>query len=125
MRPEQYKERLDQLAMLRPAIENYFKENKLTAMVFPTTMTAALKIGVDTDTQVAGQNLPVRFVMGRNAAGASCAGLPGLTLPAGLTAAGLPVGLEFDARSGDDARLLQLGLALERALGPIAPPRDA
>jgi mandelamide amidase len=45
-----------------------------------------------------------------------------LVLPAGLTAAGLPVALEFDAPSGADRALLALGLSLEKALGPLAPP---
>jgi mandelamide amidase len=125
LRPEQYKVSLDQLAMIRPAIDNYLKDNRLNAIVFPTTLTAALKIGVDADTEVAGHIIPVRFAMARNIAGATCAGIPGLSLPAGLSASGLPVGLEFDVGHGEDVTLLQLGLALERALGPIAPPRNA
>jgi indoleacetamide hydrolase len=43
-------------------------------------------------------------------------------LPAGLTAAGLPVSLEFDAPAGSDRRLLALGLGFERALGAVPPP---
>jgi Asp-tRNA(Asn)/Glu-tRNA(Gln) amidotransferase A subunit family amidase len=53
---------------------------------------------------------------------ASCGGAPGLVLRAGLTAAGLPVALEFDMLPGDDLKLLSLGLALEPVLGPIEPP---
>jgi indoleacetamide hydrolase len=43
-------------------------------------------------------------------------------LPAGLTARGLPVALEFDGPVGSDRGLLTLGLGFEQALGPIAPP---
>ena len=44
-----------------------------------------------------------------------------ISLPSGLSA-GLPVGLELDAMPGDDAKLLSLGLAVEKVLGEIAPP---
>ena len=46
-----------------------------------------------------------------------------LVLPAGITLSGLPVGLEFDALSGNDRQLLSLGLALEKVLGPMPSPR--
>jgi Asp-tRNA(Asn)/Glu-tRNA(Gln) amidotransferase A subunit family amidase len=46
-----------------------------------------------------------------------------LVLPAGITSSGLPVGLEFDALSGNDRQLLSLGLSLEKVLGPIPNPR--
>jgi mandelamide amidase len=48
--------------------------------------------------------------------------VPGLVLPAGLTSAGLPVAIEFDAPASSDRALLALGLSLERALGPIPAP---
>jgi len=44
--------------------------------------------------------------MARNIAPGSTAGLPGLVLPAGMTANGLPVALEFDGPSGADRRML-------------------
>jgi mandelamide amidase len=53
----------------------------------------------------------------------SCASLASLVVPAGLTSAGLPIGLELDAMSGADRRLLGIGVAVQRALGPVAPPR--
>jgi Asp-tRNA(Asn)/Glu-tRNA(Gln) amidotransferase A subunit family amidase len=43
-------------------------------------------------------------------------------VPAGLTHGGLPVAMEFDAPAGTDRGLLALGLAVERALGPVAAP---
>lgn len=49
-------------------------------------------------------------------------GAPGVSLPAGLTDAGLPVGLELDGRTGGDAALLALGAAAERAIGLLPPP---
>jgi mandelamide amidase len=45
-----------------------------------------------------------------------------LSIPAGLTRDGLPVGLEIDGLPGEDDRLLSLGMAIEAVLGPLPPP---
>ena len=46
-----------------------------------------------------------------------------LSLPAGLTAGGLPVGLELDGPLGSDTRLIAIGMAVESLLGALpAPP---
>lgn len=50
--------------------------------------------------------------------------LRGSQLP-GLTTSGLPVALEFDGPSGADRKMLELGLALEAALGKLPPPPGA
>lgn len=63
------------------------------------------------------------FYLGRNADPGSCVGLPGVSLPAGLTAAGLPVGIGLDGPFGTDRRLLAIAAAVEGVLGRIpAPP---
>jgi mandelamide amidase len=46
-----------------------------------------------------------------------------LVLPAGLTASGLPVGMEFAGLPGTDREILELGLSLENVLGRIAAPK--
>jgi len=53
----------------------------------------------------------------RNTSIANYLGLCALTLPVGLDAAGMPVGLMLMARGGQDAALLTAALALERHLG--------
>jgi mandelamide amidase len=60
----------------------------------------------------------------RNTDADAVAGLPGLSLPAGLTSAGLPVGMELDGPAGSDWLLLGLGLALEQTAFPPLPPPD-
>jgi amidase len=44
-------------------------------------------------------------------------GTPALSVPAGFTPGGLPVGLQLVARAGDEARLLQVAAAFEAATG--------
>jgi mandelamide amidase len=119
---ERYQQAIGEREGLRAAAREYFQEHRLTAMVYPPAMTPALPIGVEGDISVRGAATTVRTAMLRNTVHASCGGAPGLVLPAGLTAAGLPVALEFDMPPGDDLKLLSLGLALERVLGPIEPP---
>ena len=43
-------------------------------------------------------------------------GQPAISIPCGVTAGGLPVGLQLAARVGDDAALLRLAMAVEAAL---------
>lgn len=88
-----------------------FEAARLDAIVFPTTPLTACPVG-DTDTTVLnGRQVPVFPTYIRNTDPASNIGAPGLSLP--LPVSGLPVGLEIDARPGDDARLLAAASALE------------
>jgi indoleacetamide hydrolase len=48
--------------------------------------------------------------------------VPGLSIPAGLTRDGLPVGFEIDGLPGGDDQLLRLGMGIEAVLGPLPPP---
>jgi mandelamide amidase len=111
------------LPALRRLYRDYFARTGVAAMVFPTTLVPAPRIGEGTTVEVGGRALPFDTVVARNIAPASTAGLPGLVLPVGLTHAGLPVAIEFDAPAGADRALLALGLSAERALGTLPAPR--
>ncbi|WP_112872697.1 Asp-tRNA(Asn)/Glu-tRNA(Gln) amidotransferase subunit GatA [Paracoccus endophyticus] len=50
------------------------------------------------------------------------AGLPGLSVPVGLDAQGLPLGLQLIGRPWDEGNLLNHGLVLEKAAGFVAKP---
>lgn len=108
---------------LKKSYRNYFALHRLDAMVFPAIRVPAPLIGEETTLDIAGHAVPFEDAVARNIAPGSTTGLPGLVLPAGLTASGLPVALEFDGPAGSDRALLSIGAALERALGPIAAPR--
>ena len=53
----------------------------------------------------------------RNTVVGNVLGLCGITLPVGLDAAGMPVGLQLLARHGSDARLLAIAYRIEQILG--------
>jgi mandelamide amidase len=48
---------------------------------------------------------------------------PGLSLFAGMTRGGLPVGLEIDRPVGSDAKLLSPRLSIASVLGTAPPPQ--
>jgi indoleacetamide hydrolase len=120
----QYREAVDvHLPALRSLYRDYFALTGVAAIVFPATILPAPVIGEEAmEVQVRGRKMPFDQAISRNIAPGSTAGLPGLVLPAGLTSAGLPVGLEFDGASGGDRALLALGLALQEVLGRLPPP---
>jgi indoleacetamide hydrolase len=101
----------------------FFQANRIDVLAFAPSLTPAFP-QVDPDSlQINGQAVPVFTSIGRQEAIGSCASLSCLVLPAGMTTAGLPVGLEFDALPGTDRKLLGIGLSLEKALGAIPAPR--
>ena len=110
------------LPALRQMLRNYFEHNGLAAIIFPTTMAPATPIGHDIEVEVNGNIVSLETVMARNISPGSTAGIPGLVLPAGLTANGLPVSIELDGPEGTDRSLLALGQAVERVLGRLPPP---
>ena len=111
------------LPALRQLYAEYFSRTQVAAMVFPATRVPPPLIGEETTLQIRGRAVPFEEAVARNIAPGSTAGVPGLVLPAGLTAGGLPVALEFDGPAGADRALLALGASLERALGPLPAPR--
>ena len=52
------------------------------------------------------------------------AGLPGISIPAGLSSEGTPLGLQLIARAFDEETLFRAGQVIEDAAGPMARPQD-
>jgi mandelamide amidase len=121
----------DAVLVHRPALQkmyqDYFRNNNVDAILFPTTVAAAPLIdlvkGSGEMSINGGAPVPVFDTMIRNTDPGSNAGIPGLSLFAGMTPAGLPVGLEIDGPVGSDAKLLGLGLSIEAILGTAPPPK--
>jgi len=107
---------------LQAAYARYFRDNRLTAMVYPTTPLPARPIGEDGTVQLNGEAVPTFQTYIRNTDPVSNAGLPGLSVPMGMTGARLPMGLEFDGPVGSDRLLLALGLAFSEATPPLPAP---
>ncbi|MGI9499917.1 MAG: indoleacetamide hydrolase, partial [Geminicoccaceae bacterium] len=97
----------DVIAKGRPALQQayagYFEENQWDAMVVPTTPLPARPIGQDETVDLNGAQVSTFMTYIRNTDPPSNAGLPCLSVPAGLTDSGLPVGVEFVGPAGADA----------------------
>ena len=109
--------------MLQKAYAGYFARHKVAAIVFPTTPLAAVPIGDDQETELDGKKVPTFPTFIRNTDPGSNAGVPGFSVPTGMTKSGLPVGLALDGPVGSDRKLLAIGLALEALLGPMPAPK--
>jgi Asp-tRNA(Asn)/Glu-tRNA(Gln) amidotransferase A subunit family amidase len=120
---EQYDAALAQLVRLRASVRRHYSDHDLTVLAFPSVRMPPPLIGQDREVEILGQKVPWRAAMARNLAHGSCAGMPCLVLPGGMSANRLPIGIEFDALPGRDRELLALGLSLEKVLGPIPTPK--
>ncbi|KAK3190615.1 hypothetical protein K4F52_003306 [Lecanicillium sp. MT-2017a] len=115
----------------RPALQrmyaDYFRSSNVSAILFPTTLLPATPIdkmhGSGNVSINGGPPKPAFQTYISLTSPGSDAGIPGLSIPAGLTQQGLPVGLEIDGPLGSDDRLLALGLSIEKILGRLPPPQ--
>jgi indoleacetamide hydrolase len=107
---------------LQAAYARHFREQNVAAIALPTTALPARPIGQDLEVELNGRHVPTFATFLRNTRVMTIAGIPGLSIPAGLTASGLPVGLELDAPAGTDRALLGIGKAVESILGHLPPP---
>lgn len=91
---------------------------KVDVLLTPTTPTPAFPIGEKTDDPIAMYLNDVFTVP------ASLAGLPAVSVPAGLSADGLPLGLQLIGRAFDEETVLRAAQALEDAAPDLAGPGD-
>ena len=82
----------------------------------PTTPCTAPLIEEQSTVHIAGQEVSY-LALANHTVSASSVGLPGISLPVGLSHAGLPIGLELDAPLGSDRALLNLARGIEGVLG--------
>jgi mandelamide amidase len=107
---------------LHAAYRDYFRAQEVAAIVYPTTLLPARPIGEDDEVELNGKKVSTFGIFTHNVRPNTTAAIPGLSLPVGLTAAGLPVGLEIDAPQGADRNLLSMGMAMEEVFGKLPPP---
>ena len=89
---------------------------KVDALLTPTAPSAAFQLGDRADDPVA-MYLNDIFTVTVN-----LAGLPGMSVPAGLDKSGLPLGLQLIGRALDEGTLFALGGAIEKAANFRAKP---
>ena len=101
-------------ALIRRDYDRAFEQ--VDAILAPTTPSDAFPVGANEDDPVKMYLNDVFTVP------ASLAGLPGASVPAGLSARGLPLGLQVLGRMFDEPMVLRVARALEKAAAFTARP---
>jgi Asp-tRNA(Asn)/Glu-tRNA(Gln) amidotransferase A subunit family amidase len=102
----------------------YFASHRLDAIVFPTTPLPARPLEQVEEVEIDGRMMSSLAAYNRNTMPGSSIGLPGISIPSGLTPGGLPVGLGLDGLHGSDRTLLAIASALETILEPLPAPGE-
>ncbi|MCA2013436.1 Asp-tRNA(Asn)/Glu-tRNA(Gln) amidotransferase subunit GatA [Cereibacter sphaeroides] len=103
-------------ALIKRDFEQAF-EAGVDAILAPTTPSAAWGLGEMKDANPVEMYLQDVFTVTLN-----LAGLPGVAVPAGLDAKGLPLGLQLIGKPWGEAELLNTALVLEQAAGFVSKP---
>jgi aspartyl-tRNA(Asn)/glutamyl-tRNA(Gln) amidotransferase subunit A len=106
-------------------LRRWLRDNMIEAMgdaevfVLPTLPVSIPRQGTST-LQIGDRILPVPTALTRLTSPFNFSGLPALSIPCGLDARGLPVGLQLVGRPGADATVLAVGRWCEEVLAQAA-----
>ncbi len=103
-------------ALIKKDFDDAFA-NGVDAILTPATPSAAFGLGEMADADPVQMYLNDVFTVTVN-----LAGLPGISVPAGLDPSGLPLGLQLIGRPWEEGDLLNLAYALESRAGFVAKP---
>ncbi|MEV0069354.1 amidase family protein [Amycolatopsis sp. NPDC050768] len=106
---------------LRRRFGEVFTRSGFDALIFPTTPCPAPLIDDRPRFTIAGEEVD-ELVLARNTVPTSGAGLPGISIPLGLTGNGLPLGIEIDGAHGRDRELLDLARRAQAVFGTVPAP---
>jgi indoleacetamide hydrolase len=113
------------LSVSRPEIQRRLNEafvaHGAEAILLPTTPCTAPLLEQQVSFPIAGREVSYR-TLANHSVSASSVGLPGISIPVGLSRGGLPIGLELDAPLGSDRSLLDLARRIEGVLGTQPTP---
>jgi amidase len=101
----------EEVTRLARGADQFF--GRYDVVIAPAAQVAPFPVELDFPTVVAGQQLETYLDWMRAAYLFTPLGIPGLSVPAGFTPSGLPVGLQMLTRRGSDLRLLRLAAAFE------------
>ena len=100
-------------SQVRTLILDDFKKSFLSCdvLISPVTPTPAWKMGENTEDPLAVYMSDILTIS------ANLAGIPGMSVPGGFTAEGLPVGVQLQAAHFQEEKLFKTGFNLEQGLG--------
>jgi amidase len=106
---ESYRAALSKREQARAAILSLMNERDITAFVYPTLRRKPALIG--------------QPQIGSNCQLSATTGFPAMSMPAGFTSDGLPVGMDLLGQPWSEPTLLRVAYAYERAVAPRKPPK--
>ena len=98
--------------------------NNVDGLILPTTILAARPIDLNSGglVDLNGEEVDAFSTYIKHTEYAAVAQSPGISIPAGVTADGLPIGIEIDAKQGDDRRLLAIAERVGKVLANTPRP---
>lgn len=93
------------------------------ALILPTTPLPASKIGEEAETELLGKMVNTFLTFIKNCDPISVVGYPAITVPAGYSKSGLPIGLQMVGRPWQEQELLQLAYSFEQATKVRVAPK--
>jgi len=95
----------------------------LDALLLPTTPLPASKIGEDLETELLGKKVNTFLTFIKNCDPISVVGYPAITVPAGYSNTGLPIGLQIVAHPWEEGKLVSMAYAFEQETKVRKPPK--
>lgn len=102
-------------------LHHVLMDSEVDALAVPTTPIAAPLIGEE-KTPIEDQTHPTRALLLRLNRPANLAGVPAISIPCGITKAGLPLGLQLIGAISEEASLLRIARIWESSAKPLPPP---
>ncbi len=122
---EDYRAAVDQdCPAIRTALAALFNTHRLDALAAPSSLVPPKDREEDFTIQRKGETLRRFAAEGHNSGLSSIAGLPTISLPAGQTNDGLPIGISFDGPAGGDQSLLAIAQTYEASRPAQPGPPD-
>ena len=107
---------------IKRRFRDVFARSGTEALIFPTTLTTAPSIEDRFEFRIGDENVSFT-ALANHTLPANIAGLPGITLPTGVSHKGLPFGVELDGKHGDDNHLFSIAQRIEHVIGDLTKPR--
>jgi aspartyl-tRNA(Asn)/glutamyl-tRNA(Gln) amidotransferase subunit A len=101
--------------VVRQSVANYFNQHQLDAMIMPATTGVAARADDPYLTYSDGTREHVLSGYTRMTMPINATGQPAISVPAGFTSAGLPIGMQIVGRPFAEARICRIGHAYEQA----------
>lgn len=118
---ETYDAALIERLEIKRRFDQAFLSSGAEGLIFPTTLCTAPLIDHQEQFFISGQEVSY-LVLANHTIPASAAGIPGISLPIGVSKDGLPIGLEIDGPYGRDRSLLHVARRVEAVVGALTSP---